>query len=64
MEKFYTMMAMFFAGMYDHDDSEDRGATVVEYALIVALISIAAATLYVTLGTEIKNAFQDAIDAF
>lgn len=64
METIYTMIAKFYAGMYDRDESHDEGATVVEYALIVALISIAAVGIYAALGGNILTAFTDANDAF
>ncbi|MBM9464437.1 Flp family type IVb pilin [Aeromicrobium sp. YIM 150415] len=43
---------------------EERGATAVEYGLIVALIAAIIIGLVATLGTEIKDAFQDVINGF
>lgn len=42
-----------------HDES---GATMVEYAVLVALISVAAIAIIVLVGTEVKGAFQDVKD--
>ena len=63
MEKIYTMMAVFFTGMYDRDESEDRGAGMVEYALLVALIGVALIIILGALQVGIADVFQDAIDA-
>ncbi len=40
MDKIYTLIASFYTGMYDRDESEDRGAGMVEYALLVALVGV------------------------
>lgn len=37
---------------------DESGATMVEYAVLVALISIAAITTIVLVGTEVNNAFD------
>jgi pilus assembly protein Flp/PilA len=37
---------------------EDRGATAVEYGLLVALIAAVIVAVVAVLGTQIKNAFQ------
>jgi len=42
--------------------SEEDGATMVEYALMVAVIAIAVMTVAATLGSNIKDAFQSAAD--
>lgn len=42
-----------------HDES---GATMVEYAVLVALISVAAIAIIVLVGTEVRNAFTDVKD--
>ena len=39
METIYTMIARIYTGMYERDETEDVGAGLVEYTLIVALIS-------------------------
>ena len=40
MDKIYTLIAALYTGMYDRDESEDRGAGMVEYALLVALVGV------------------------
>ncbi len=40
--------------------SDEDGATMVEYGVILALISIAAITILAFLGTDISNAFESA----
>lgn len=41
------------------DLREEKGQTMVEYGLILALLSIVAAAVLVTLGGEVKGIFQD-----
>jgi len=41
--------------------SEDEGQDLVEYALLVALVSIAAITILGTLGTQISTTFSEVI---
>ena len=41
---------------------EGRGATAVEYGMLVALIAAVIVALIVTLGTDIKAAFQSVVD--
>jgi pilus assembly protein Flp/PilA len=57
MEKIYTMMATFFAGMYDRDESEDRGAGIVEYALLVAFIAVVAGGAIAIFGGQLAAFF-------
>ena len=40
----------------------ERGATVVEYAILVSIISIAAIAIIVTLGGQIQSSFQSITD--
>ena len=40
MDKIYTLIASLYTGMYARDESEDHGAGMVEYALLVALIGV------------------------
>ena len=42
---------------------EERGATAVEYALMVALIAIVALTAVQTLGTNVSQAFSEIASA-
>ena len=48
------LMASFFR--------DESGATMVEYAILVALISIAAIVIIFFLGREIRNTFQQVLD--
>lgn len=41
---------------------DESGASMVEYAILVALISVAAIAIIAVLGTEINNAFQEVVD--
>lgn len=43
---------------------DDRGATAVEYALIVALVAAVIAGVVATLGTTLVSAFQNTISGF
>lgn len=40
----------------------ERGATVVEYAILVAMISVAAIVIIVVLGGQIQDAFQGVVE--
>ena len=42
---------------------EDRGATAVEYGLLVALIAAVIVTIVATLGKQVNNAFQTVSNA-
>ena len=42
---------------------DEEGATMIEYALIAALISVAAITVLSPLGQKILAVFQDVLDA-
>ena len=39
--------------------TDQRGATVIEYALIASLISVAAIVGFHNLGAEVQNSYQD-----
>ena len=43
-------------------ESEERGATAVEYGLMVTLIAIAIITVVTTLGTDLAARFQSVVD--
>jgi Flp pilus assembly pilin Flp len=43
--------------------SQDRGAGLAEYALLLFVVAVAAATIITTFGQDIVAAFQDAITA-
>jgi Flp pilus assembly pilin Flp len=63
MDKIYTMMAVFFTGMYDRDESDDRGAGMVEYALLVALIGVLLIGSLAALRGGIATTFTNAVNA-
>lgn len=42
--------------------SSESGATAVEYGILIALIAAVLVTVIMTLGTELKDAFQTVID--
>lgn len=42
---------------------EESGATMVEYAILVALVSVAAIAVITLIGPAIIEAFQTAVDA-
>ena len=44
--------------LQDRREHDERGATMVEYAILVALISIAAILVIAAIGPKINNAFQ------
>jgi Flp pilus assembly pilin Flp len=47
--------------MYDRDESEDRGAGMVEYALLVALVGVTLTVTLTGLAGGIKGALDEAI---
>ena len=63
MDKINTLIASLYTGMYDRDESEDRGAGMVEYALLVALVGVTLTLTRTGLATGIKGALNDAITA-
>jgi pilus assembly protein Flp/PilA len=56
MLKLYTKARVLWA-------TRDRGATAVEYGLIVALIAAVIVTIVALLGTEIEQAFNKVYNA-
>jgi len=42
---------------------EEKGATAVEYGLLVALIAAVIITVVTTLGTDIRDKFQEVVNA-
>ncbi|MDF1706342.1 MAG: Flp family type IVb pilin [Aeromicrobium sp.] len=59
MTKLYATMLSFIATAPKRDE---KGATAVEYGLLVALIAAVIVAVVVTLGTDIKAAFQTVVD--
>ena len=60
MDKIYTLMAALYTGIYDRDESEDRGAGMVEYALLVALVGVFLVTALVALRGGVSTTFGKA----
>ena len=60
MDKINTLIASLYTGMYDRDESEDRGAGMVEYALLVALVGVTLTGVLALLSGGIDNAFDAA----
>lgn len=63
MDKIFTLMTALYTGMYDRDESEDRGAGMVEYALLVALVGVALIATLGLLATGIIGTLTEAIAA-
>ena len=63
MDKIYTLIAALYTGMYGRDESEDRGAGMVEYALLVALVGVALIGTLGLLAGGVIGTFTDAIKA-
>ena len=57
---FVVRMQNAVAGLRDREE----GQAMVEYALILALVSIAAIVALTTLGGQVKLAFNDIVNAF
>ena len=60
MRKLYNKLLSYIPGFYVR---KERGATMVEYAILVALISIAAITVIIVVGEQVNNAFNAVADA-
>jgi len=58
MLKFYCSLQTYLAGLLNRDD---KGATAVEYGLIVALIAAVIVIVVGTLGTKVSTAFQTVV---
>lgn len=60
MSKFTYALAFVTATMFQvNDRREERGATAVEYGLLVALIAAVIVAVVALLGGNIKDAFTD-----
>ncbi|MCT2274504.1 Flp family type IVb pilin [Dietzia cinnamea] len=60
MNQVYALMVTFQAFLDDRfDNRKDRGATAVEYGLMVGLIAVAIIVIVATLGDQIAALFTD-----
>lgn len=57
MSSLMVSVISFIAGVKDRFTSEEKGATAVEYGLLVALIAAVIVGTVATLGTEIHTGF-------
>ena len=59
MTNIYAFLHSFFAATQDKfQDREDRGATAVEYGLLVGLIAVAIIVTVGLLGTQLDGLFE------
>lgn len=63
MSSLMVSVISFIAGVKDRLSTEEKGATAVEYGLLVALIAAVIVGVVATLGTQITAAFQTVVDA-
>lgn len=56
LKMYVTLQSMFIAGV-DRFKSEERGATAVEYGIMVALIAVVIIGVVLTVGTNLKAVF-------
>jgi len=61
LEKIQLMAMMFIGDL--KADRDERGATAVEYGLMVALIAAVIVTIVATLGTQVNAAFTTVSNA-
>ncbi|GAA4106098.1 Flp family type IVb pilin [Enteractinococcus coprophilus] len=59
MIRIYTLIATLQSFVNDRfEDRKDRGATAVEYGLLVGLIAVAIIAAVLTLGGDLKGLFE------
>lgn len=58
MSSLMVSVISFIAGVKDRFTSEEKGATAVEYGLLVALIAAIIVGTVVTLGTDVLKGFE------
>ncbi len=63
MTALYVTLLSLAGTMKDRLSKEDRGATAVEYGLLVGLIAAVIITVVALLGTQIQALFQTVSDA-
>jgi len=62
-DKMFLTLQMLRGDLAARLNSDEEGATAVEYGLLVALIAAVIVGVVATLGTEIQGAFQTVVDA-
>lgn len=64
MNQVYALMATFQAFLDDRfENRKDRGATAVEYGLMVGLIAVVIIVAVIALGTELKGMFEGVVSS-
>jgi pilus assembly protein Flp/PilA len=58
-----TQLISLIVSRLDAARDDDRGATMVEYGVLVALIAAIAIPVILLLGPEVRDAFQTVLDA-
>lgn len=58
MTSLMVLMTAFIAGVKDRFSREERGATMVEYGIMVALIAVVVIVAVGPLGTAIRTLFE------
>ncbi|MET3367797.1 UNVERIFIED_CONTAM: pilus assembly protein Flp/PilA [Jeotgalibacillus campisalis] len=61
MSSLMVSVISFIAGVKDRFTSEEKGATAVEYGLLVALIAAVIVGTVLTLGTEVLKGFTTVV---
>lgn len=56
--KLYVALQTGMMSLKERMDDRERGASAVEYGLLVALIAAVIVTVVTTLGKQVNNAFQ------
>ena len=62
MESFMINVIAFVAGVKDRFTSSEKGATAVEYGMLVALIAAVIIATVALLGPEVQAGFQTVVD--
>lgn len=63
MTSLMVSMTAFIAGIKDRVSREEKGATMVEYGIMVAFIAIVVMAVVIVLGPAIAALFQQVVDA-
>ncbi|MBP2264986.1 pilus assembly protein Flp/PilA [Pseudarthrobacter sp. PvP004] len=62
MSSLMVSVISFIAGVKDRFTNEEKGATAVEYGLLVALIAAVIVGTVLTLGTEVLKGFTTVVN--